>query len=203
MASFPSTGAFIPDPSDTSGYNSDKIGIAWVTFDKNSGTSGKATPRIFVGVANKGSNNVFVSNDSGSTWTAVAGQNTTYLPHKGVISPSERVLYVSYSDGAGPYDGTLGSIYKYNISSSACKSVHHCHSSILVLTNVIIQGQTSLQFLVAIFTLALVVSQWTCNGLALLWSRLSTLGGLTDKSTVPRTVVLLGLLCGHGVITLK
>jgi hypothetical protein len=34
--------------------------------------------------------------------TAVAGQNTTYLPHKGVLSPSEKALYVSYSDGAGP-----------------------------------------------------------------------------------------------------
>ncbi|TFK76921.1 Oligoxyloglucan reducing end-specific cellobiohydrolase [Pluteus cervinus] len=118
VASFPSTGTYIPDPSDTNGLNGDKVGIAWVTFDKASGTSGKATPRIFVGVANKGANNVFVTNDGGSTWTAVAGQNTVYLPHKGVISPAERVLYVSYADGAGPYDGTLGSIYKYNITSS-------------------------------------------------------------------------------------
>ena len=34
--------------------------------------------------------------------SAVAGQNTTYLPHKGVLSPAEKVLYVSYSNGAGP-----------------------------------------------------------------------------------------------------
>ncbi len=53
--------------------------------------------------------------------SAVAGQNTTYIPHKGVLSPKEHVLYVSYSNGAGPYDGTLGSVYKYNISSSTCK----------------------------------------------------------------------------------
>lgn len=78
-------GTYVPDPSDTSGYNSDKIGefikalnffghlnfydsgIAWVTFDQTSGSSGKATPRIFVGVANLGSNNIFVTNDGGST----------------------------------------------------------------------------------------------------------------------------------------
>ncbi|KAF9015345.1 hypothetical protein BDQ17DRAFT_1386098 [Cyathus striatus] len=110
-------GSYVADSSDTTGYNSDKIGIAWVTFDGTSGTSGQATPRIFVGVANKGSTNIYSTNDGGSTWSAVAGQNTTYLPHKGVLSPSEKALYVSYSDGAGPYDGTAGSVYKYNISS--------------------------------------------------------------------------------------
>jgi len=34
--------------------------------------------------------------------SAVAGQNSTFLPHKGVLSPAEKALYVSYSDGAGP-----------------------------------------------------------------------------------------------------
>lgn len=40
--------------------------------------------------------------------SAVAGQNSTYIPHKGVFSPAEKTLYVSYSNGGGPYDGTLG-----------------------------------------------------------------------------------------------
>jgi len=61
------TGSYIPDPSDTTGYNSDKIGIAWVTFDKSSGSSGSATPRIFVGVANKGTDSVYVSTNGGSS----------------------------------------------------------------------------------------------------------------------------------------
>ncbi|CAL1695971.1 unnamed protein product [Somion occarium] len=113
----PSTGTYIPDPTDTSGYNNDKIGVSWVTFDSTSGSSDKATPRIFVGVANQGSDNIFVSNDAGSTWSAVAGQNSTFIPHKGVLSPAEKSLYISTSDGAGPYDGTLGALYKYNITS--------------------------------------------------------------------------------------
>ncbi|KAJ3479843.1 hypothetical protein NLI96_g8779 [Meripilus lineatus] len=119
VTSLPSTGTYIPDSSDSSGYNSDKVGISWVTFDSTSGSSGKATPRIFVGVANKGSSNIFVSNDAGSTWSAVAGQNSTFIPHKGVLSPTEKSLYVSTSDGAGPYDGTSGALYKYNITSGA------------------------------------------------------------------------------------
>ncbi|KAJ3823892.1 hypothetical protein F5878DRAFT_532412 [Lentinula raphanica] len=122
VTSFPSVGKNtyedVPDPTDTTGYNSDIIGISWVTFDSTSGSTGKATPRIFVGVANMGSNNVFVSEDAGSTWAAVPGQNNTYIPHKGVLSPAENTLYVSYSNGAGPYDGTLGIVQKYDISTS-------------------------------------------------------------------------------------
>ena len=60
-------GTYVPDPTDTTGYNNDKIGVSFVTFDSTSGSSGKATPRIFVGVATVGSNNLFVSNDAGST----------------------------------------------------------------------------------------------------------------------------------------
>ncbi|KAJ7462663.1 hypothetical protein B0H11DRAFT_2053730 [Mycena galericulata] len=72
----------------------------------------------FPSVANQGSDNIFVSTNAGATWSAVAGQNNTYLPHKGVLSPVEEVLYISYSNGAGPYDGTLGSVFKYNLTSS-------------------------------------------------------------------------------------
>ncbi|KAJ3506061.1 hypothetical protein NLJ89_g7083 [Agrocybe chaxingu] len=123
VSSFTSTGTYIPNPSDSSGYNSDRVGLAWVTFDQSSGSSGRATPRIFVGVVSNGTSNIFVTNDAGSTWSAVAGQNTAYFPHKGVISPSEKVLYVSYSDGAGPYDGTLGAVYKYDITAGTWTNI--------------------------------------------------------------------------------
>lgn len=117
------TGTYVPDPTDTSGYNSDKQGIAFVTFDSTSGSSGSATPRIFVGVGTNTSSNLFMSNDAGSTceyailWTtlwfsvvlgsALPGTNSSWMPHKGVLSPAEHSLYISTSDGSGPYDGTL------------------------------------------------------------------------------------------------
>ncbi|KZV75593.1 carbohydrate-binding module family 1 protein [Peniophora sp. CONT] len=123
VTSLPNKGTFVPDASDTSGYNSDPIGVAWVTFDSTSGSSGSATPRVFVGVVSNGTDNVFVSNDAGSTWSAIAGQQTTFLPHKGVLSPSEKSLYISYSDGAGPYDGTNGAVYKYNITAGSLTNI--------------------------------------------------------------------------------
>ncbi|THU94834.1 Oligoxyloglucan reducing end-specific cellobiohydrolase [Dendrothele bispora CBS 962.96] len=125
VSSFTSTGTYIPDPTDTSGYNSDKIGIAWVTFDSTSGKSGTATSRIFVGVATTGATNVFVSENGGSSWSALGGsaQNTTFLPHKGVLSPAEKALYVTYSDGAGPYDGTSGAVFKYDITAGTWKDI--------------------------------------------------------------------------------
>lgn len=59
-------GTYIPDPSDVGGLNGDKIGIAWITFDSTSAVRGTATPRIYVGVAEKNGQNVFVSTNGGT-----------------------------------------------------------------------------------------------------------------------------------------
>lgn len=117
VTSLPNAGTYAPDPTDTTGYNDDPIGVAWITFDSTNGTAGTATQRIFVGVVSNGTDNIFMSNDAGSTWSAIPGQNTQFFPHKGVLSPAEKTLYISYSDGAGPYDGTNGAVYKYDITS--------------------------------------------------------------------------------------
>ncbi|KAL4260404.1 WD40/YVTN repeat-like-containing domain superfamily protein [Pleurotus pulmonarius] len=118
VTNFPSPGTFIPDPDDPFDYNNQIVGLAWITFDSTSGATGAATPRVFVGVANKDESNIFLSEDAGATWSALPGQNTTFLPHKGVLSPAENNLYISYSDGAGPYDGTNGAVMKYHIPTS-------------------------------------------------------------------------------------
>ncbi|KAG9017604.1 hypothetical protein FRB90_000555 [Tulasnella sp. 427] len=116
VSAFPSTGTYVQDAS--SEYTADPVGLASITVDASSSSSGQATKRIFVGVANVGTSSVFVSNDAGATWSAVSGQPTTNnLPHKGVISPSEGLLYISFNNNAGPYDGTLSTVQKYNISS--------------------------------------------------------------------------------------
>jgi xyloglucan-specific exo-beta-1,4-glucanase len=46
-----------------------------------------------------------------------------FLPHKGIFSPAEKTLYISYSNGAGPYDGTNGTVHKYNISSGVWTNI--------------------------------------------------------------------------------
>ncbi|KLO08325.1 CEL6 protein [Schizopora paradoxa] len=118
VSNFPSVGTYAPDPTDTSGYNSDITGIAWVTFDLNTDAT-DGSSRIFVGVANMGSDNVFMSTDSGSTWTAIPGQNNTFIPHHGALSPAENALYIPYANGVGPWDGTLGYVMKYFIANGS------------------------------------------------------------------------------------
>ncbi|KAI0907399.1 glycoside hydrolase family 74 protein [Ustulina deusta] len=117
VSSFTAKGSFAPDPTDTYGYNSDPQGVAFVTFDSTSGTTSGATSRIFVGTADNTTSSVWVTEDAGSTWSAVPDQPGTYFPHKAVLQPTEKVLYLTYSDGTGPYDGILGAVYRYDITA--------------------------------------------------------------------------------------
>ncbi|KAG8856494.1 hypothetical protein FRB91_000775 [Serendipita sp. 411] len=122
VTSFPDAGTFAPDPSDSSGYNAEKIGLTWVTFDNTTKTS-SGSSRIFVGVASLGAPNVYQTTNGGTSWTALPVFNNTLIPHKGVHSFKEKALYVSFSNGAGPYDGTAGRIGKYNITSGTWKDI--------------------------------------------------------------------------------
>ncbi|KAI1101768.1 glycoside hydrolase family 74 protein [Jackrogersella minutella] len=123
VSSFTAVGTFIPDPKDVGGYNGDKQGLAFVTFDSTSGTTDGATKRIFVGTADNTTASVYVSEDAGATWNPVEGQPGTYFPHKGVLQPEEKALYLTYSDGTGPYDGTLGAVHRYDISAGTWKDI--------------------------------------------------------------------------------
>ncbi|KAJ1323075.1 xyloglucan-specific exo-beta-1,4-glucanase [Microdochium nivale] len=115
--SFKAVGTYIPVPGDTTGYNSDIVGLAFVTFDSTSKLVSGATSRIFVGTADNATASVYVSEDAGTTWAAVAGQPGKFFPHKCRLSPAEKALYLSYADGAGPYDGTLGAVWRYDIAA--------------------------------------------------------------------------------------
>ncbi|KAI9050188.1 hypothetical protein LZ554_006329 [Drepanopeziza brunnea f. sp. 'monogermtubi'] len=115
VASFTWPGTYFQNAS--SSYTSDPVGIAWITFDTTTGTKGTATPRIFVGVVDSGQS-VFKSEDAGVTWSWVSGEpQLGFVPHKGVFSPGEKTLYVTYANGVGPYDGTNGTLHKYNVTS--------------------------------------------------------------------------------------
>ncbi|KAH7635243.1 hypothetical protein B0T09DRAFT_379068 [Sordaria sp. MPI-SDFR-AT-0083] len=123
VSSFTAVGDYIVDPSDSNGYNNDKQGLAFVTFDSTSATINGATSRIFVGSATNSTSSVWVSNDAGATWSAVAGQPGTYFPHKCKLQPTEKALYLTYSDGTGPYDGTAGGVYRYDIANGTWKNI--------------------------------------------------------------------------------
>ncbi|WYZ41217.1 hypothetical protein EsH8_V_000112 [Colletotrichum jinshuiense] len=122
VTSFTAVGTFRAGPADNE-YSGDIQGLNFVTFDETSAALNGATSRIFVGVAENATSSIYVSNDAGSTWSAVAGQPGKFFPHKGRIQPTEKALYISYSDGTGPYDGSTGAVWRYDITAGTWKDI--------------------------------------------------------------------------------
>lgn len=125
VTSFPNPGTYVEDPSYE--YTSDIVGLSWITFDKSTGSAGQATQTIYVGVADK-NQSIYRSTNGGATWTAVAGQPTGYLPHHGELDANGN-LYISYSDGAGPYDGEKGDLWKLNTTTGVWTNISPVPSS--------------------------------------------------------------------------
>jgi xyloglucan-specific exo-beta-1,4-glucanase len=115
VTSFPNPGTYIQQPGDV--YLGDSIGVTWVVFDPRTGTAGNATQTIYVGVADL-TTSVYRSTDGGATWSALAGQPTGLMAHHGVLA-SDGMLYLTYNNKGGPYDGEKGDVWKYNTATSA------------------------------------------------------------------------------------
>jgi xyloglucan-specific exo-beta-1,4-glucanase len=107
VASFTAQATYVEKAGDN--YLGDTDGVVWETFDPTTGTAGHATQTIYVGIADK-ANSIFRSTDGGATWAAVPGQPTGFLPHHGVLANGQ--LHITYSNGAGPFDGTSGDVWK-------------------------------------------------------------------------------------------
>ncbi|KAK7708134.1 Xyloglucanase [Diaporthe eres] len=116
VSSFEAVGTFRPG-AETDAYNGDLQGLTFVTFDETSEAVDGATSRIFVGTADNTTASVYVSTDAGATWSPVADQPAKFFPHKARLSVAEKVIYFTYSDGTGPYDGTQGGVYRYDLAS--------------------------------------------------------------------------------------
>jgi xyloglucan-specific exo-beta-1,4-glucanase len=98
-------------------------GIAFVVFDRASGTPGSATPHLYVGVSRAGEANLYESTDGGVSFAPVAGQPTTYVPQRAVLAENG-VLFVTYANGAGPFPSEVdpmdrGELWKLELSSGA------------------------------------------------------------------------------------
>src|SRR5262245_4396368 len=115
VTGFTAQGTYVQLAGDS--YLGDPDGVVWEVFDPRTGSPGHATQTIYVGVANLGAS-VYRSTDGGATWAAVQGQPTGFLPHHGVLS-SDGFLYITYSNNAGPYDGTSGDVWKLNAATRA------------------------------------------------------------------------------------
>ncbi|MCJ8165874.1 xyloglucanase [Pontibacter sp. E15-1] len=90
-------------------------GISFVHFDKASGTSGSATPTLYVGVLKQGTN-LYKSTDGGGTWAAVPGQPTTKMPQHAQLA-ADGTLYLTYTNAPGPNNITDGAVWKLNTAA--------------------------------------------------------------------------------------
>jgi xyloglucan-specific exo-beta-1,4-glucanase len=111
-----------PSVGNVKDYYNDELGVVWVTFDPTTGSRGKSTQTIYVGVADT-NQSIYRSTDGGQTWEAVPGQpKQGYLPHHGVLS-SKGQLFVSYAEEVGPYNGGKGSLWKFNSATGVWSDI--------------------------------------------------------------------------------
>ena len=111
-----------PTPTSTNSA-SDANGISFVVLDPSTGSSGSATQTIIAGVSRTGSNNLYRSNDGGTTFTAITSAPTSLMPHRAVLA-SDRNLYITYATGLGPWDVQgSGQIWKYNLQTGTWTNV--------------------------------------------------------------------------------
>lgn len=141
VTNFPDTGPFVEKAGDA--YQGDPLGVVWETFDPSTGSAGKTTQTIYVGVGDNasGASNIYRSTDGGTTWAPIPGEptcnvsgttvtcaggatwdtgsnaTTGYLPHQGKLD-ANGTLYVTYSDWDGPYNGSHGDVWKFVPSTS-------------------------------------------------------------------------------------
>lgn len=96
-------------------------GVCAVAVDKASATPGNASQRIFVAVSRTGSDNLFVSENGGTSWNPVAGAINHYMPQRMFVSNG--ILYVAYADKEGPHNPGKGAIMKYTIETETWTNI--------------------------------------------------------------------------------
>ncbi|MGA2672806.1 MAG: xyloglucanase [Terracidiphilus sp.] len=95
-------------------------GIVFVKFAPATGnqSSNSATQTIYVGVSLMNRTNLFVSNDGGASWSAIAGEPTGYRPTRAALS-AEGFLYVTYGTAPGPTWMRDGAVWRLNTHTGA------------------------------------------------------------------------------------
>ena len=117
VVSFPVTGGTTYGGASSNGtpYPGTNLGLSFVLFDPKSATIGSGSSTIYVGVADiTAGSNLFVSKDSGLTWTLVAGGPSQWMPHHAAFDPIGN-LYLAYNYGVVTKTATDGTTTSYPV----------------------------------------------------------------------------------------
>ena len=110
------------DPEDP------EVGVVFEDFIAGSGVAANGnTKTVYVGVSSP-TVGLYISNDGGVTFAAVAGQPTGFYPNATSIDTTNNVLYLTYGfnttpncspscDHSGPYGPNSGQVWKYALPS--------------------------------------------------------------------------------------
>lgn len=98
---------------------SNKNGINIIVLDPSSEKDG-VTQRIYAAVSAK-SENIYVSEDAGSTWSLLPNANNA-MPQR-IKLDSDGDLYVTYGDTEGPWGMSNGSVYKYDVDEGTAENI--------------------------------------------------------------------------------
>jgi uncharacterized protein YjdB len=96
-------------------------GYSFVLFDTTGSVKGSPTKTIIAGISRTGEN-IYISQDAGVSFTALSGGPTTLMPLRASLS-SNRILYITYANTAGPWDPTKGQIWTYDIGNNVWKNI--------------------------------------------------------------------------------
>jgi hypothetical protein len=93
------------------------VGLVFVEIIKNSGSSGIATPVIWVGVSQTGTN-LFRSTDGGATWTGINtnGVPSGDMPHRAAQDGLGN-MYTTFCDAPGPNGVSVGAVRKFDLTA--------------------------------------------------------------------------------------
>lgn len=96
-------------------------GICTIVIDPDSSDGSKCT-RIYAGISKNKESNIFVSEDGGESWKAVADLPDKLFPQRMRLD-GQGNLIITYGNAEGPWNSGQGGIRRLNITSGAVEDI--------------------------------------------------------------------------------
>ena len=129
VTNFPNAGNYVQDPNDANGYHSRQPGRHLGHVRQAHRHRRQHHPDHLRRRGGQGEHRSTAPPTAAPPGSAIAGQPTGYLAHKGVLDTVGGYLYITTSDTGGPYDGGKGDVWKYATATGAWTQISPIPSS--------------------------------------------------------------------------